>query len=69
MKVEFGWYPSAIIMGNGLLAEMLKSQQAVVSNFIKNSSLIFIKAGIILSLLFVSSTVISRLPGDPGSYA
>ena len=45
-------------MGNGLLAEMLKSQQAVVSNFIKNSSLIFIKAGIILSLLFVSSTVI-----------
>ena len=45
-------------MGNGLLAEMLKSQQAVVSNFIKNSSLIFIKAGIVLSLLFVSSTVI-----------
>ena len=37
---------------------MLKSQQAVVSNFLKNSSLIFIKAGIVLSLLFVSSTVI-----------
>ena len=37
---------------------MLKSQQAVVSNFLKNSSLIFIKAGIVLSVLFVSSTVI-----------
>ena len=37
---------------------MLKSQPAVASNFLKNSSLFFIKAGIVLSLLFVSSTVI-----------
>ena len=37
---------------------MLKSQQAVVSNFLRNSSLIFIKAGIVLSLIFFSSNVI-----------
>ena len=45
-------------MENGPSAKMSKSQQAVVKNSLKNSSLILKKAGIYLFLLFVPLKVI-----------